>query len=208
MSTHHHRTRGMAFPLSPESSPSATVVPHHNATKGSTSKTPRGTSKKASSANSKQDPASIRTGSPVSSRRRHEKLTRSRDIHLHDDKVGAKRVRRSSQMGFQSIGAWCDSYTQSEEALVIEENACDGYAGYANAPVPTPPQTPFIGRLDTPDLSPIMPFDTEFQICWDEEQEDRINETWCFSRQSKTEWQLDAALAHIAQTKARDRARP
>jgi len=94
----------------------------------------------------------------------------------------SKKARRPpSETGFLSMGAWCEPRPARDEALVV-----DGYArGADGTSAWTPPATPYIGRLNTPPLSP-MTYDTEFQPRrHEEQQEDSINENWYLARKSK-----------------------
>ncbi|KEZ45932.1 hypothetical protein SAPIO_CDS1316 [Scedosporium apiospermum] len=194
MSTAHHHSAGMEFPFSPRSNPSNSAC---HATNTSTTKARQGTTQNTSSySKSKRKLSSTRTSTIPSSH--HKDDTTKYGDDLRGGGSSSKKARRPpSETGFLSMGAWCEPRPARDEALVL-----DGYArGADGTSAWTPPATPYIGRLNTPPLSP-MAYDTEFQPRrHEEQQEDSINENWYLARKSKMDMKLDAAKAYMAQRK-------
>ncbi|KAG7137029.1 hypothetical protein HYQ45_005535 [Verticillium longisporum] len=92
-----------------------------------------------------------------------------------------------------SIGSWSHDEPVSGGGKMITPtwSGCPPEA-------PSPPRTPWIPRLATPELSPLA---TDFEFCHchgNEVCEDRINDVWYLSSRARVDAQVEAALAHIA----------
>jgi len=105
-----------------------------------------------------------------------------------------------------SIGAW--SEPSPYRALQLPPDVFEDARAKGSQPsLPTPPMTPDIGRLGTPDLAP-MAFDVEFCACGDC-QEDCVSDTWHLAGRDKYDVQCKYRLCPwrwilLARTGSRD----
>ncbi|PNH46582.1 hypothetical protein VD0004_g1539 [Verticillium dahliae] len=91
-----------------------------------------------------------------------------------------------------SIGSW-----SHDEPVSDEGKPAPAWSG-CPPEAPSPPRTPWIPRLATPELNPLA---TDFEFCHchgNDVCEDRINDVWYLSSRARVDAQVEAALAHIA----------
>jgi hypothetical protein len=115
------------------------------------------------------------------------------------DRARSSRFVESSRTAHSmtSIGAWSESspYRAPQLPQEVFEETRASRAKMTLPALPTPPMTPDIGRLGTPELAP-MAFDVEFCACCDCE-DDWVSDAWHLAGRDKYDVQCECSTVVV-----------
>jgi hypothetical protein len=88
-----------------------------------------------------------------------------------------------------SLGSWCE-IDPPRQRVISPEPPVQAKSRMAVSYLPSPPGTPTIPRLPSPDLAP-MALDFQFCACCTGDEEDRVNEFWYMASRKKMDSQCE-----------------